>query len=158
MNFTRSDNVNSPSVVKAFQGFHPISNVIETGGMTIDLKLDLSTRIQTYDWHMMYALYGVPTNAGIDEWIGMHRNYQDKLLIDRMFPFIGKREFAIDCKVQVHVSGTQNIKLRVGSRMLRLEMEGMQKDAPILNAANIVAFTSTGKRYEDITVSCLGDE
>lgn len=145
---------NSPSVVKVFQGFHPFSNVIETSGMTIDLELDLNKSIVSYDWHMMFALYGVPTNARLDDWIGMHRSYQDKLLIDRMFPFIKEREFAIRCKVIVHASGTEKLKLRVGSRVLRLQMGDVQKDAPILNAANIVAFTSDGTQYDGITVSC----
>lgn len=145
-----------PSAIEVFQGFYPFGNVIDVGGMTIDLETKINKSIGAYDWHMIFALYGAPTSAHLDDWIVRHHSYQDKTLIDRMFPFIEKRQFTISCNVIVHVSGIEKLKLRLGVRVLRLQMAEMQKDAPILNAANIVAYTSGGVQYDGITVSCSG--
>lgn len=145
---------NAPSAVKISQGFRPFSNVIDVGGITIDLETTINKSIETYDWSMIFALYGTPTNAHLDDWIVSHKSYQDKKLIDRMFPFIQKRQFTISCKVIIHVSSTKKLKLRLGARVLRLQIAEVQKDAYILNAANIVAYTSDGVQYNEITVSC----
>jgi len=154
MDTVANDAEGSPSAVKTFQGFRPLSNVIETGGMTIDLEIDINATIESHNWHLIFALYGTPTNASLNDWIGMHKSYPDKLLIDRIFPFIEKRQFALACKVIIHISGREKLRLQVGSRVLRLQMKDIQKDALILNGANIVARTSDGMQYDDITVSC----
>jgi hypothetical protein len=151
-----ADEGRPPSAVEVFQGVHFFSNVIDVSGATADVETTIDKKMDAFDWHMIFALYGTPVNARLDDWIERHRHYEDKTLIDRMFPFIGKRQFTLSCKVTIRVSGPERLKLRLGARVLRLRMAEAQKDAPILNAANIVAVTSSGVQYDAITVSCSG--
>jgi len=147
---------NGRSSVEVFQGFLPISTVIDTGGMNIDVDVTLEKTFRSYDWEMIYALYGVPLDADLNTWVEAHKAYPDQLLIDRMFPFIAEREFSLSCKVTIHVTSDQRLKLRLGARVIRLQVGDIRKDAPLLNAADIVAVTSGGVPYDQITASCAG--
>jgi len=147
---------NGGPAVEIFQGFRPISTIIDTGGMNVDLDVTLEKTLLSYDWEMLYALYGVPPDAALDAWVTAHKAYPDQFLIERMFPFIRERSFHISCKVTIHVTGDQRVKLRLGARVIRLQSGGIRKDVPLLNSADIVAVTSDGTPYDRIDVADAG--
>jgi hypothetical protein len=87
-----------------------MSSVIDTSGMDIEVRIELKKSVQCFDWHMMFALYGVPVEAPLADWVTAHQRYADPTLIDRMFPFIRERLFSASCMVTVHASGGERLK------------------------------------------------
>ncbi|MGI5171625.1 hypothetical protein ACQEU3_45500 [Spirillospora sp. CA-253888] len=142
------------SDVKIFQGFHPLRDVVETGGMEIDLEVKLEKTVETHDWHLLFALYDVPLDSSLSTWVEKCRNHPDVTLLDRVFPFLAERQFSASCRVTVHIPAGERLKLRLGARVLRLQLGDERKDATLFNAANIVAYTADGTQYHEITARC----
>ncbi|GHG89065.1 hypothetical protein [Streptomyces lanatus] len=140
--------------VRLMQGFLPLREVVDTGGMDIDLDVDLEKTIDSHDWRMIFALFDAPSDASLEEFVEIYRSNPDKTLLDRMFPFLGKRRSTISCRVTVHISGGENLTLRLGVRVLRLQQRGQTKDVALLNTANFVALTPDGSPYDGMVAHC----
>ncbi|XVQ07151.1 hypothetical protein ACQP1W_31560 [Spirillospora sp. CA-255316] len=141
-------------VVKILQGFQPLHDVVETGGMDLELEVQLKKTVQSYDWKMIFALYDVPFEASLVDWVKAYKENSDRCLLDRMFSFLVERQISASCRVTISIQSGDRLKLRLGARVLRMQLNGEHKDATLLNAANIVALTADGTPYNQISVHC----
>ncbi|WP_019819211.1 hypothetical protein [Saccharomonospora saliphila] len=151
----QSERPGDAGAVEVQQGVYSFSRWIDMeGGTQTVLRESFKKTATTHDWTMLYSLYAVPLDAGLNEWVKKYKSYPDTTLLARMFPYLTERTFSLSCEARIHIKGSHPTKVRLGFRVLRLKSHGITKDAVLFNSANLVARDGHDTPYDDVTCSC----